>query len=140
MRSSEPCSKPLVRLTTGIHGWMCALTSSSVWRKACDGTATTSNCAEATDCSRSGVAVSSRGRENPLRYDSFVAFSLISKATEGLRAHRVVACRLATSEATVVPHEPAPNTVMRMSIPQSAADSGQHSGCYNDTAGATPCA
>src|ERR1700676_737335 len=33
-------------------------------------------------------------------------------ATSALRADSTVSCRGATSEATVVPHEPAPNTVI----------------------------
>ena len=114
IRSSESRSRPFVRLTTGIHGWIVAFAASSVSRNPCDGTPTMSSSACATALSRSAVAVSLAASVHPARYVEFVRFSLISSATSGLRAHSIVVWRPATNEATVVPHEPAPSTTTCM--------------------------
>src|SRR5215213_6792498 len=111
IRSSEPCSRPLDRLTIGIHGWIHSRAMCSVERIAVVGTPTTSSSAWRIAFSRSSVAISDSGRLNPGRYVSLVWAPSISSATVELRAQRTVGCRGAIKAATVVPHDPAPRTV-----------------------------
>ena len=65
IRSSDPCSRPLARLTTGIHGWIHGRACSSVERTAVVGTPTMSSSAWATAFSRSAVAISCSGSVKP---------------------------------------------------------------------------
>ena len=65
MRSSESRSRPLVRLTTGIHGRTSGRPPRASSRKPCDGTPTMSSSACATASARSPVACSSAGSASP---------------------------------------------------------------------------
>src|SRR6478736_2110559 len=111
IRNSDPCSRPLARLTMGIHGWIHATASLSVARIAELGTPTTSSSAWRDACSRSAVATSLRPSGSPGRYAELVESLLISSATAGLRAQSIVGWRDDSIDAMVVPHEPAPSTV-----------------------------
>ena len=114
IRSSDPCSRPLARLTIGIHGWIHSFAVAIVERIAVVGTPTISSSAWRIAFSRSSVAIRLSGSVNPGRYDSLVWSASISAAVSLLRAQISVGCRGATSPATVVPHEPAPSTVTCM--------------------------
>ena len=117
IRSSDPCSSPLARLTIGIHGWIHSLANAIVERIAVVGTPTMSSSAWRMAFSRSSVAIRFSGSVKPGRYDSLVCRPSISAAVSLLRAQMSVGCRGATSPATVVPHEPAPSTVTCMAQP-----------------------
>ena len=93
IRSSEPCSRPLDRLTIGIHGWIHSRAMCSVERIAVVGTPTMSSSAWRIAFSRSSVAISGSGSVKPGRYASFVWSPSISSATSVLRAHSTVGCR-----------------------------------------------
>ena len=67
IRSSEPRSNPLARLTTGIHGRRYGRTSARMARNPCVGTPTTSRSVSCTAFSRSAVAFRSDGSANPGR-------------------------------------------------------------------------
>ena len=68
IRSSEPRSNPLARLTTGIHGRRYGRASVKMVRNPCVGTPTTSRSTSWTAFSRSAVAFSAVGSVNPARY------------------------------------------------------------------------
>ena len=108
IRSSDPCSRPLARLTIGIHGWIHSLAAAIVERIAVVGTPTMSSSAWRIAFSRSSVAISCSGSVKPGRYASLVWLPSISAAVSGLRAHSIVGCRGAITDATVVPHDPPP--------------------------------
>ena len=80
IRSSDPCSRPLARLTIGIHGWIHSLAVASVERIAVVGTPTMSSSAWRIAFSRSSVAISLSGSVNPGRYASLVWSASISAA------------------------------------------------------------
>ena len=90
MRSNDPCSRPLDRLTMGIHGWIHSRAMCSVERIAVVGTPTISSSAWRIAFSRSSVAISRSGSVNPGRYPVFVWSRSISAATSVLRAHSTV--------------------------------------------------
>ena len=60
------------------------------------------------------VACKASGRCTPGRYDGFSCAAAISAASSGRRAHSVVGALPAAIVATVVPHEPAPMTAIRV--------------------------
>ena len=120
IRSNVFCSRPLARLTTGIHGWIHSLAARTVERIAVVGTPITSSSAWRIAFSRSSVAIRRSGSSIPERYASFVCRPSISAAVSGLRAQIIVVCRTARTEAIVVPHDPAPNTVTCMATTYAA--------------------
>ena len=67
IRSSDPVSKPLDRLTTGIHGRMYGFASVRMVRKPRVGTPTTSRSTSCTAFSRSAVARRLDGSDRPGR-------------------------------------------------------------------------
>ena len=117
IRSNEPCSNPFDRLTIGIQGWTWGRASSSVSRTAWVGTPTISTSAWRTARARSSVASSRGGSMKSVRYLGLRCSVLIDAATFMSRAQIIVSWRRAVSAATVVPHEPAPSTVIFMAHP-----------------------
>ena len=69
--------------------------------------------ASATACSISLVAISFSGSVAPGKYFSLVCRLFISSTVSWFLAHNVIGAFRATSEATVVPHEPPPNEPTR---------------------------
>jgi len=72
IRSNDPSSSPLARLTTGIHGRTHGRASSRTARNPALGTPTTSRSASVTAASRSAVARNRGGRTKPGRYPGLV--------------------------------------------------------------------
>ena len=91
IRSNVFCSRPLARLTTGIHGWIHSLAARTVERIAVVGTPITSSSAWRIAFSRSSVAIRRSGSSIPERYASLVCRPSISAAVSGLRAQIIVA-------------------------------------------------
>src|SRR5882757_7839433 len=113
IRWSVPCSSPLTRLTTGIHGRTYGAACSSASRKPCDGTPMISTSASLTTRSMSEVARSPSVSATSPRYRVLRPLLSMSSATSADRAQMVVWALTATIEATAVPHEPAPSTATR---------------------------
>ena len=108
IRSSDPCSRPLARLTIGIHGWIHSLAVAIVERIAVVGTPTIEQLGVAHRLLQVVGGHQLLGSVKPGRYASLVWSPSISAAVSGLRAHSSVGCRGAITAATVVPHDPPP--------------------------------
>src|SRR5262249_3399192 len=115
MRFLVPCSRPLARLTIGIHGLSLGEAACSTDLNPCEGTPITSTSACSAASSREAVALSDGCSDSPARYSLLVCRLLISLASSGRRAQMSVGARRAATEATVDPQDPAPRTVTRIS-------------------------